>query len=71
MSQPRKQSMLEVSCNTASGFVLALLVNWLLHIWFGKPLSGGENLAIALAFTAISLVRSYFWRRVFNWWQHG
>lgn len=69
MSQLRRHSALEVTLNTASGFALALAVNWGLHLGLGIPMSPGQNLTITTAFTVVSLVRSYFWRRFFNWLQ--
>lgn len=70
MGQLRRHSVLEVTLNTASGFVLALIVNWGLHRWLMIAMTGGENVVITVAFTGVSLVRSYVWRRVFNWYQH-
>lgn len=70
MSQLRRHAALEVCLNTASGFVLSVVVNWLLHWGLGIPMTGGENLIIVSAFTLVSLARSYFWRRLFNWWGH-
>lgn len=68
--QLRRHSAIEVCLNTGSGFVLALVTNWALHYWLAIPLTDGQNITITIAFTVVSLLRSYFWRRVFNWWQH-
>lgn len=52
--------------NTASGFVLAVLIQLLVNWWYGLPLSLGQSLGITLVFTVASVVRSYLWRRYFN-----
>lgn len=69
MSQLRRHSALEVCLNTASGFALAYLTNLVLYWWLAIPVNSKQNLLIVSVFTIVSLVRSYFWRRLFNWLQ--
>lgn len=65
--QTRTHSLIEQLFNTASGFLISVLVwqfvvgpIWHLHTNFA------ENLEITLLFTVVSIVRSYAWRRLFN-----
>lgn len=66
MSQSRRMSLIEASLNTASGFVVSLIVWQLLCGWLGIPMPLGRNLEITGIFTVVSIVRSYLWRRLFN-----
>ena len=67
MTQTRKESLVEAIANQASGFVVA----WAVTAWVVVPLwhlrwSQADDLTITLLFTAVSIVRSYLWRRYFN-----
>jgi hypothetical protein len=64
--QTRKHSFLEVLLNTASGFLTSLVTQWLVFPLFNLRPSIGENVALTTIFTVVSIVRSYFWRRLFN-----
>ena len=66
MSQSRRMSFIEASLNTASGFVVSLVVWQLLCNWLQIPMPLGRNLLITGIFTVVSIVRSYLWRRLFN-----
>jgi membrane protein implicated in regulation of membrane protease activity len=57
----KKSSMLEVACNTGSGFVVSYAVTATIH----SQLSVMSPLVITGLFTVVSLVRSYAWRRFF------
>lgn len=59
-------SLVEASLNTASGFVVSLIVWQLLCHWLEIPMPLGRNLLITGIFTVVSIVRSYLWRRLFN-----
>lgn len=68
MKQSRLVSIIEVSLNVVSGFILAMLV-WKFVIPVLFPRMAGpvaENFVITLTFTVFSVVRAYFWRRFFN-----
>lgn len=62
MAQSKAKSMQEVSLNTASGFIVSLIVTNALY----PVLNIISPLTITLIYTAVSLVRSYVWRRIFN-----
>ena len=68
MSQLKRHSALEIALNYISGFFIA----WATWHFAAAPLfdiepAAGQGLGITALFTAVSVVRSYFWRRVFNW----
>lgn len=69
--QTRKMSFFEASINTASGFLISLLLMHILSIFFGYAPTWSESFWIVVIFTAVSILRNYFWRRVFqnNWWR--
>jgi len=65
--QTRTRSLIEQLANTGSGFLLSLLT-WeyvVKPIWEIQT-SFVENLNITRLFTAVSIARSYIWRRLFN-----
>lgn len=66
MIQSRLESLVEASLNTASGFVVSLIVWRFVAGWLGLPIDMGTNLLITGIFTVVSIVRSYIWRRFFN-----
>ena len=66
--QSRSESLVESALNIGSGFLLS----WLMWVWVAAPLfaievRANESLAIVCLFTITSLIRSYLWRRAFNW----
>ena len=64
--QSRKGSAAEAIANTAIGYVVAVAAQAVILPAFGLHASTGQHLGIAAAFTAVSLVRGYVLRRVFN-----
>jgi hypothetical protein len=65
MSQSRAHSLIEASLNTASGFCLSFLAGLFIFPLLGWAVSARQNLTAVALFTAISVVRSYVWRRIF------
>lgn len=65
-SQTKKKSLLESVVNTATGFVLSLIIQLLLFPAMGMSVSFGENVLITLVFTIASIARGYVVRRYFN-----
>lgn len=65
--QTRRQSMAETAASVAIGYLVALLSQLAIFPLFGIHLPLADNLAIGLYFTAISIVRGYYVRRLFNW----
>lgn len=66
MTQSRFGSFIESLCNVAIGYGVALSTQIVVFPWFGLTVSLGDNVAIGLIFTVVSIVRSYVLRRVFN-----
>ncbi len=69
--QSKKHSMIETVVGTAVAFVIsALLQYYVVTPLFDLPKSVSSSLGITVFFTVISLVRSYYWRRLCNWYFH-
>lgn len=64
--QSRRMAFTEAATNVVVGYGLAVLVQILAFPAFGIRVSLGENLAIGLIFTAVSIARSYALRRLFE-----
>ena len=60
-------SAVEASLNVLIGYLVSVLANILILPLFGYDVTVADSFAIGLAFTAVSLVRSYALRRWFNW----
>ena len=58
--------MIESFANVAIGFGVALMAQIVVFPWFGLHAPISDNVAIAIIFTMISIVRSYAVRRAFN-----
>lgn len=66
MSQTRLGSWLEAWANIFIGFGINWSANMLVFPLFGFNITAGQAFHVGLIFTAISLVRSYVLRRLFN-----
>ncbi len=64
--QSRIMSATEAATNIAIGYAVSVTANLLVLPMFGYNVTFGDSLAIGLAFTVISLIRSYVVRRFFN-----
>lgn len=65
--QSRLGSFLESLANVVLGYGVAVGAQLAIFPWFNIRVSVQDNLVIGLAFTLVSLVRSYLLRRLFNW----
>jgi hypothetical protein len=65
--QSRLMIAVEASFNVLIGYFVSVLANILILPMFGYDVTVADSFAIGLAFTAVSLVRSYALRRWFNW----
>src|SRR5271155_2776291 len=66
--QTKRQSAIEVITGTTVG----LIVSWVIgQYWiypeFGWHPSMTQNFLMTSSFTVVSIIRSYLWRRLFNW----
>ena len=64
--QSRRMSLVEAITNVLVGYGIAVATQAMVFPWFGLSATLGENLQIGLVFTAVSLIRSYCLRRIFN-----
>jgi len=64
--QQRKHSALESAINVLAGYGVAIASQVVIFPWFGIHVSIRTNLWIGAWFTVISLIRSYFLRRIFT-----
>lgn len=69
MRQSRRWSLFEAATSTAIGYGVAVLTQILVFPMFGLATTFGENLAMGGIFTAVSVVRGYAIRRVFETWR--
>lgn len=67
MSQQKKHSLLEAGLSTAIGFVIAFLANLIILPQFGFTPTFVQNFWLTVFFTVVSVIRSYYVRRLFNW----
>ena len=69
--QSKLESAIEATCNTLSGFIVSLLVQvYVIVPMFDLQTTVTQDFAMTLIFTVISIIRSYVWRRIFNWRAH-
>jgi hypothetical protein len=66
MKQSRLMSLVESLANVLIGYGVAVATQMLLFPLFGVNVTIADNLLMSLAFTAISIVRSYILRRSFE-----
>lgn len=66
MKQTRIDSFMESVTNTFIGWFVSLLTWLVVAWWMNIPMTWGESLLITGIFTAVSVIRSYTLRRVFN-----
>lgn len=59
-------SATEAATNVAIGYLVSVAANIIVLPAFGYDVTIADSFAIGLAFTAISLARSYILRRIFN-----
>lgn len=65
MNQTKLESLIETLLNIASGFIVSLVVWWVIAPLYGIPVNISSNLQITGIFTITSIIRSYYWRRFF------
>jgi hypothetical protein len=64
--QTKKNSALEAVTNIIIGYLISVTSNWLILPLFGYNVTLLDSFGIGLAFTFVSLIRSYLLRRIFN-----
>lgn len=66
MNQTRLGSLIEALMNVVIGLLVSVVANAIVFPRFGFQPTVGENVAISLIYTAISIARQYVLRRWFN-----
>ena len=66
MRQSRLMSLVEAVANVVVGYGVAVVVQIILVPVFGLEVTVRQNLVMGLVFTAVSVVRSYLLRRIFE-----
>lgn len=68
--QSKRASLIEAITSTVVGFVLSYTCQLIVFPLYGIHISHSQNLQIILIFTAISVVRGYWIRRLWDseWW---
>jgi len=66
MSQSRAMSLVEVTTSVAAGVMLSLAMQALLFPAVGLQATISQSLKLALGFTALSILRGYVVRRMFD-----
>ena len=69
MTQSKRGSLIEAVTNTVVGYALAVATQFAVFPTFGLRVGVVENLGLGLIFTAVSLIRGYALRRLFNRWR--
>jgi predicted membrane protein len=64
--QSRSASLFETLTSTVLGFILSVAVQRVLFPAIGHDFAFAENMVVASVFTAVSILRGYTVRRVFN-----
>lgn len=64
--QSRSASLFETLTSTVMGFILSVAVQRALFPAMGHDLALAENMVVASVFTAVSILRGYTVRRLFN-----
>ena len=64
--QSRRRSAIEAAANVVIGYLVAVTANYFVLPAFGYMVTVQDSFTISLAFTAISMLRSYVLRRLFN-----
>lgn len=70
MTQKKRHSLLEACIGTAIGYSIAFASNLIILPLFGFKPSLHANFWITNFFTVVSVVRSYYVRRLFNYLHH-
>lgn len=64
--QSKKFSIIESITNTATGFIVSLFIQLIIYPALNIPVTFEQNMLITSVFTAVSIIRGYIVRRVFN-----
>lgn len=60
------RNLIEASIDIGSGFIIALLIQFYIFPLFGLYPTISVGIKLALIFTVVSILRSWFWRTLFK-----
>lgn len=60
------RDLIEASIDIGSGFIIALLIQFYIFPFFGLYPTISVGIKIAIIFTVVSILRSWFWRTLFK-----
>ncbi len=66
MTQTKLQSLIESITHTIIGLGTSIIIQLILYPMLSIPVSFGQNIIITSVFFAVSIVRQYVIRRIFN-----
>jgi hypothetical protein len=65
--QTKLMSLLEATTNTLIGYAISVGVGQFVYPYFGYEVTIMDNMGLTAVFVAVSLLRSFTFRRLFNW----
>lgn len=65
--QSKRHSLVEAVASTAIGFLTSVVVTAIVMPAYNMPINLWVNFQITAIFTVVSMVRSYYVRRLFNY----
>ncbi len=66
MTQTKIQSLIESITHTIIGLGTSIVIQLILYPLLSIPVSFGQNIIITIVFFAVSIIRQYIVRRIFN-----
>lgn len=66
MKQTKQKSFIESVIQTIIGLGTSILIQIIIYPIMGIPVTFSQNLIITIVFFAVSIVRGYFVRRIFD-----
>jgi len=66
MTQTKKKSLIESTAQTVIGLATSILIQIILYPIMGIPVTLFQNVVITAVFFAVSIIRGYFVRRIFE-----
>ena len=67
--QKHTHSWIEALTNALTGALVAYTAQLIVFPWLGVVVTQAQHYQITIIFTCISTLRSYIFRRIFNWFQ--
>jgi ABC-type antimicrobial peptide transport system permease subunit len=67
LMQTRRQSLIETLAGVAIGFILSMVLSYIVYPLHGHAFTLAQNVSITVIFTVASILRGYGVRRFFNW----